>query len=119
MCKYVFASVLLLVISVVVYGCQSKSGGGGSGGYDPTSSQEDVGVGYDEKREILTIHFIENTAAGVRDYHNVPKRVYEELLEAPSKRRYIRDKIMGQYRERVYEQGQATPWMTMMSDRPK
>jgi hypothetical protein len=51
-------------------------------------------VGYDEEAQILEVVF---KRTGVYRYHNVPKDVYERLLESDSKGSYMRDMIIDMY----------------------
>jgi len=51
-------------------------------------------VGYDEEAQILEVVF---KRTGVYRYHNVPKDVYEGLLESDSKGSYMRNMIIDMY----------------------
>jgi KTSC domain len=51
-------------------------------------------LGYDEEQQVLEVVF---KRTGVYRYRGVPKNVYEELLNAPSKGSYIRDQIIDRY----------------------
>lgn len=51
-------------------------------------------VGYDEKTQILEVVF---KRTGVYRYRDVPKDVYEQLMEADSKGSYMRDMIIDMY----------------------
>ena len=50
--------------------------------------------GYDEQQQILEVVF---KRTGVYRYHNVPKEVYQQLLDADSKGSYMRDLIIDMY----------------------
>ena len=50
--------------------------------------------GYDEEQQVLEVIFKRN---GVYCYHNVPKEVYQQLLDADSKGSYMRDFIINVY----------------------
>ena len=51
-------------------------------------------VGYDEKTQILEVVF---KRTGVYRYRDVPKDVYEQLMESDSKGSYMRDLIIDMY----------------------
>ncbi|WP_287961004.1 KTSC domain-containing protein [Caldilinea sp.] len=51
-------------------------------------------VGYDEERHLLQVMF---TSGQVYCYENVPPEVFQGLLEAESKGRYMRDYIIDVY----------------------
>lgn len=50
----------------------------------PVSSSNLVAVGYDEATSTLRVAF----KSGVYDYYNVPKNIFEGLLNAPSKGKF-------------------------------
>jgi hypothetical protein len=50
--------------------------------------------GYDEQQQVLEVVFKRN---GVYRYNNVPKEVYQGLLDADSKGSYLRDLIIDMY----------------------
>ena len=50
-------------------------------------------VGYDERLKKLHIEF----SSGTYMYHDVPKDVYEDLLSAPSKGKFVHKSIRGTY----------------------
>ena len=50
--------------------------------------------GYDEQQQVLEVVFKRN---GVYRYRNVPKEVYEQLLNSSSKGSYMRDLIIDMY----------------------
>jgi hypothetical protein len=50
--------------------------------------------GYDEQQQVLEVVF---KRTGVYRYHNVPKEVYQQLLDADSKGSYMRDLIIDIY----------------------
>lgn len=60
----------------------------------PVSSSAISSVGYDRKSRTLELEF---SSGGVYDYHEVPPRVYEELMSAESKGRFVSERIRGQY----------------------
>jgi hypothetical protein len=51
-------------------------------------------VGYDEEQQVLEVVFKRN---GVYRYRDVPKQVYEGLLNASSKGSYMRELIIDMY----------------------
>jgi hypothetical protein len=51
-------------------------------------------VGYDEQQQVLEVVF---KPTGVYRYRDVPKEVYQQLLEADSKGGYMRDQIIDMY----------------------
>jgi len=51
-------------------------------------------VGYDEEAQVLEVVF---KRTGVYRYHNVPKKVYQELLKSDSKGSYMRSMIIDMY----------------------
>jgi hypothetical protein len=51
-------------------------------------------VGYDEEAQILEVVF---KRTGVYRYRNVPKDVYEGLMDSDSKGSYMRDMIIDMY----------------------
>ena len=50
--------------------------------------------GYDEQQQVLEVIF---KRTGVYRYRNVPKEVYQQLLDADSKGSYVRDLIIDMY----------------------
>ena len=50
--------------------------------------------GYDEEQQVLEVVYKRN---GVYRYRDVPKQVYEGLLNASSKGSYMRDQIIDMY----------------------
>ena len=50
--------------------------------------------GYDEQQQVLEVVF---KRTGVYRYHDVPKEVYQQLLDADSKGGYMRDLIIDMY----------------------
>jgi hypothetical protein len=58
------------------------------------SSSAISSVGYDPKSRTLEVEF---TSGGVYDYSEVPKKVYESLMAAPSKGRFLAQRIRGRY----------------------
>ena len=51
-------------------------------------------VGYDEQAQTLEVVF---KRSGVYRYRNVPKEVFDELMESDSKGGYLRDMIIEMY----------------------
>ena len=51
-------------------------------------------VKYDEGKQVLEVWF---NSGGVYAYEEVPQEVYDELLEADSKGRFMRDVIIDSY----------------------
>jgi hypothetical protein len=51
-------------------------------------------VGYDEQQQVLEVVF---KPTGVYRYRDVPKEVYQQLLEADSKGSYMRGQIIDMY----------------------
>lgn len=65
----------------------------------PVSSSAISSVGYDRKGRVLELEF---SSGGVYDYHEVPPEVYESLMSAESKGRFVSEQIRGRYQsERV------------------
>jgi hypothetical protein len=60
----------------------------------PVSSSAISSVGYDPKGKVLEVEF---SSGGVYDYHGVPPEVYESLISAESKGRFLSREIRGQY----------------------
>ena len=52
-------------------------------------------VGYDESSSVLEVEF---SSGAVYDYFRVPKRVYRDLLKAPSKGSFISRRVRDRYR---------------------
>ena len=52
------------------------------------------GLGYDEEQQVLEVVF---KRTGVYRYRNVPKEVYEQLMNSDSKGSYMRDLIIDMY----------------------
>ena len=51
-------------------------------------------IGYESKWNMLQVEFI---AGGTYQYENVPSRVYESFLNAPSHGRFFETEIKGRY----------------------
>ncbi len=51
-------------------------------------------IGYEHKRSMLQVEFI---AGSVYQYDNVPERIYENFLTAPSHGRFFETQIKGRY----------------------
>ena len=51
-------------------------------------------IGYEQKRNMLQVEFIEG---GTYQYDNVPSVVYEDFLNAPSHGRFFETEIKGHY----------------------
>lgn len=58
------------------------------------SSSAISSVGYDPKERVLELEF---SSGGVYEYYEVPPEVYESLMSAESKGRFISEQIRGQY----------------------
>ena len=58
------------------------------------SSSAISSVGYDRKGRVLELEF---SSGGVYDYYEVPPEVYESLMSAESKGRFVSEQIRGQY----------------------
>ena len=57
-------------------------------------SSEIEWIGYESKRSMLQVEFI---VGGTYQYDNVPPRVYESFLNAPSHGRFFETQIKGHY----------------------
>jgi len=51
-------------------------------------------VGYDEQRSVLEVEF---EGGAIYDYFDVPPKVYNELLKAPSKGRFVSMRVRDRY----------------------
>jgi hypothetical protein len=51
-------------------------------------------LGYDEQQQVLEVVF---KPSGMYRYRNVPKEIYQQLLDADSKGSYMRDMIIDMY----------------------
>jgi hypothetical protein len=51
-------------------------------------------IGYEEKRKMLQVEFIEG---GIYQYDQVPRFVYEEFLKADSHGRFFEEHVKGKY----------------------
>lgn len=60
----------------------------------PVASSAIASVGYDPGSETLELEF---RSGSVYDYHGVPREVYESFLAAPSKGRFVSERIRGQF----------------------
>lgn len=60
----------------------------------PVSSSNLSAVGYDPATETLTIAFNDG---GLYEYYNVPQRIYEGLMNSPSKGQYFHRFIRDSY----------------------
>jgi len=60
----------------------------------PVSSSAISSVGYDPRSSTLEVEF---NSGAVYDYHGVPPRVYESLLQAPSKGRFVSRRICDRF----------------------
>ena len=56
----------------------------------PVSSSNLAAVGYDEESSTLRVEFLNGTSY---EYYNVPKEVFEDLLNAGSKGQYFNSNI--------------------------
>jgi hypothetical protein len=60
----------------------------------PVSSSNLASVGYDAEREILEVKF---KSGAIYSYKRVPKSIYEALMKAPSKGKFLNSRIKGKY----------------------
>ena len=51
-------------------------------------------VGYDEKSAVLEVEF---SSGAVYDYFKVPRKVYRDLLKAPSKGSFVSRRVRDRY----------------------
>jgi hypothetical protein len=51
-------------------------------------------IGYEEKKNMLQVEFIEG---GTYQYQNVPKVVFDQFLQAPSHGRFFESSVKGKY----------------------
>ncbi len=58
------------------------------------SSSAISSVGYDDRSSTLEVEF---SSGAVYDYLNVPRRVYRDLLKAPSKGSFVSRRVRDQY----------------------
>jgi hypothetical protein len=58
------------------------------------SSSAISSVGYDERSAVLEVEF---ESGAVYDYFNVPKKVYRDLLKAPSKGSFVSRRVRDRY----------------------
>lgn len=61
---------------------------------DHVSSSAISSVGYDDRSSTLEVEF---SSGAVYDYLNVPKRVYRDLLKAPSKGSFVSRRVRDRY----------------------
>lgn len=61
---------------------------------EPVDSSAILSVGYDPDTETLEVEF---ASGGVYEYHGVPRKVFQELMAAPSKGQFLAKRIRGQY----------------------
>ncbi|MGD1842320.1 MAG: KTSC domain-containing protein [Thermonemataceae bacterium] len=61
----------------------------------PVNSTMVASLGYDEATQTLEVEFVSN--AEIYQYKAVPKEVFLDLLSAPSKGKYMRQRIMDHY----------------------
>ena len=57
-------------------------------------SREIEWIGYDDKRNMLQVEFI---AGGIYQYDQVPQKIYQDFLNAPSYGQYFESQIKGHY----------------------
>ena len=60
----------------------------------PVSSSAIASVGYDERKSLLEVEF---RGGAVYDYLEVPPKVWEALLAAPSKGRFVSRRIRDRF----------------------
>lgn len=58
------------------------------------SSSAISSVGYEPETRMLEVEF---SSGAVYDYYGVPPKVYESLMAAPSKGRFVSQQIRGRY----------------------
>ena len=61
---------------------------------EPVESSAISSVGYDPRREVLELEF---SSGAVYDYFEVPRSVYDSLMKAPSKGRFVSRSIRGRF----------------------
>jgi hypothetical protein len=61
---------------------------------NPIDSSAISSVGYDEESSMLEVEF---SSGAVYDYFEVPKRVYRDLLKAPSKGSFVSRRVRDRY----------------------
>ncbi len=61
---------------------------------DHVSSSAISSVGYDDRSSTLEVEF---SSGAVYDYLNVPKRVYRDLLKAPSNGSFVSRRVRDRY----------------------
>jgi hypothetical protein len=59
------------------------------------SSSAISSVGYDDRSAVLEVEF---ESGAVYDYFDVPPKVYQDLLEAPSKGSFVSHQVRDRYR---------------------
>ncbi len=60
----------------------------------PVSSSAISSVGYDERSAVLEVEF---SSGDVYDYLQVPRKVYHDLLKAPSKGSFVSRRVRDRY----------------------
>ncbi len=71
------------------------------------------GIGYDETDRVLTVHSFWDQRCV--EYRDVPKDVYEKLIQSKSKGEYTRENVSGKYSETVVTN--TSRWMTIYDDK--
>jgi len=66
----------------------------------PVKSSNLHSVGYDEESQILEIEFLNG---GVYEYSEIPKKLHEGLIAAPSHGKYYNQYIKGQFPSKKLE----------------
>jgi hypothetical protein len=61
----------------------------------PVDSSAVLSVGYDESRQVLELEYVD---ADVYQYFDVPKALYEALLDAPSIGQFVNTQVKGAFR---------------------
>jgi len=67
----------------------------------PVTSSNISSIGYDEEAKTLEIAFLDKGSGGdgaVYQYYEVPKNVYDEIMEAESKGKYLHQNIKDVFR---------------------
>ena len=56
----------------------------------PVSSSQVASVGYNEEKKILRVKYV---SGGIYDYHDVPARIFDEMLQAESVGKYMHQHV--------------------------
>lgn len=63
----------------------------------PVDSSMLTWVAYNDEEEVLTVEFV--NSGEIRAYYEVPRKIYEQVLKAPSVGRFMRANVLGTYPE--------------------